>query len=126
MPTNYTRDVFAATLDEAIKASGMNQKDIADALDVTQQTVSKWVNGQTRPQDGDTVAALERLLGFGPGHLAKHMGQVIVLPGGPPPAEEPDILTRVRAARRRGEGSQQDWAEISEIAAREVRKRIQD
>ena len=42
---------------EAIKTSGMSQKQIAEKLNVRQQTISQYVNGQSMPSL-DTFATL--------------------------------------------------------------------
>ena len=53
----------------------MSQRGLADALGVTQASVSQWLLGQTAPRP-ERVAALERVLRMEPSSLARLLGQV--------------------------------------------------
>ena len=46
---------------ELRKASGMNQTDLARAMDVTRQAVSKWENGQSSPDAANLIRLAELL-----------------------------------------------------------------
>ena len=53
----------------------MSQRGLADALGVSQASVSQWLLGQTAPRP-ERVAALERVLRMEPSFLARLLGQV--------------------------------------------------
>ena len=46
---------------ELRKAAGMNQSDLAKAMDVTRQAVSKWENGQSSPDAANLIRLAELL-----------------------------------------------------------------
>ena len=46
----------------ALERRGMTQKQLADAIHVTPQAVSKWVSGETRPTQ-DNVVEIDKILG---------------------------------------------------------------
>ena len=45
------RENFAANLDRLLSVNRMTQRAFADAVDVTEQTVSKWMNLRVFPED---------------------------------------------------------------------------
>ena len=49
-------------LKNALKDVGMTQKELADALHVTPQAVSKWFTGEGRPSQ-DSVIGIYKILG---------------------------------------------------------------
>lgn len=53
---------FAERLAEARKKTGMTQEQLAERLDVSRQTVSKWEAGQAQPEAG-RIAGLADALG---------------------------------------------------------------
>ena len=53
----------------------MSQRGLADALGVSQASVSQWLLGQTAPRP-ERVAALERVLRMESNSLARLLGQV--------------------------------------------------
>lgn len=53
---------------ELRKSKGLSQEDVADKLNVTRQTVSKWETGQSSP-DFDKIAPLCELYGVTPNEL---------------------------------------------------------
>jgi transcriptional regulator with XRE-family HTH domain len=54
---------FKAALD------GHRQQDVADAVGVRQNTVSRWNTGRSLPRDLDTIEAVERACGRPPGFI---------------------------------------------------------
>ena len=56
-------------LKDALERAGMSQKELAEAIHVTPQAVSKWVNGESRPTF-DNVIEINKILGV---DLAKEM-----------------------------------------------------
>lgn len=70
-------------LAEALVAKNWKQADLAKALGIYQQTVSKWVRGETRPRPGD-LGRIEEVLDLRPGSLFLVSGYVeSPLPDGP-------------------------------------------
>lgn len=63
----------------------MSQRGLADALGVSQASVSQWLLGQTAPRP-ERVAALERILRMEPNSLAQLLGQVPYDDGATPPS----------------------------------------
>ena len=48
------------------KAVGMRQQELADALGVSTNIISKWENGLARPSSGDNISKLSEALGVSP------------------------------------------------------------
>lgn len=81
----------------------MSQRGLADALGVSQASVSQWLLGQTAPRP-ERVAALERVLRMEPNSLARLLGQVPYDRAGPPSvsvteAAEADLRLGARERR---------------------------
>ena len=75
MATAEQRRRFGQALQRAREECGLSQRGLADALGVSQASVSQWLLGQTAPRPG-RVAALERVLRMEPNSLARILGQV--------------------------------------------------
>src|SRR5215217_3962318 len=73
--TAEQRRRFGQALQRAREECGLSQRGLADALGVSQASVSQWLLGQTAPRP-DRVAALERVLRMEPSSLARLLGQV--------------------------------------------------
>ena len=48
----------------------IGRQDVIDALDMTDATISRWINGKRMPRSGD-LRKLEQLLNLEPGGLYK-------------------------------------------------------
>ena len=75
MATAEQRRRFGQALQRAREECGLSQRGLADALRVSQASVSQWLLGQTAPRP-ERVAALERVLRMEPNALAQLLGQV--------------------------------------------------
>ena len=75
MATAEQRRRFGQALQRAREECGLSQRGLADALGVSQASVSQWLLGQTAPRP-ERVAALERVLRMEPSSLARLLGQV--------------------------------------------------
>ena len=75
MATAEQRRRFGQALQRAREECGLSQRGLADALGVSQASVSQWLLGQTAPRP-ERVAALERVLRMEPSFLARLLGQV--------------------------------------------------
>jgi|Tabmets5t2r1_1033131.scaffolds.fasta_scaffold04644_4 transcriptional regulator with XRE-family HTH domain len=73
--TAEQRRRFGRALQRAREDCGLSQRGLADALGVSQASVSQWLLGQTAPRP-ERVAALERVLRMEPSSLARLLGQV--------------------------------------------------
>jgi transcriptional regulator with XRE-family HTH domain len=73
--TAEQRRRFGQALQRAREECGLSQRGLADALGVSQASVSQWLLGQTAPRP-ERVAALERVLRMEPSSLARLLGQV--------------------------------------------------
>jgi transcriptional regulator with XRE-family HTH domain len=73
--TAEQRRRFGQALQRAREECGLSQRGLADALGVSQASVSQWLLGQTAPRP-ERVAALERVLRMEPSSLALLLGQV--------------------------------------------------
>jgi transcriptional regulator with XRE-family HTH domain len=73
--TAEQRRRFGQALQRAREECGLSQRGLADALGVSQASVSQWLMGQTAPRP-ERVAALERVLRMEPSSLARLLGQV--------------------------------------------------
>jgi transcriptional regulator with XRE-family HTH domain len=73
--TAEQRRRFGQALQRAREECGLSQRGLADALGVSQASVSQWLLGQTAPRP-ERVAALERVLRMEPNSLAQLLGQV--------------------------------------------------
>jgi transcriptional regulator with XRE-family HTH domain len=73
--TAEQRRRFGQALQRAREECGLSQRGLADALGVSQASVSQWLLGQTAPRP-EHVAALERVLRMEPSSLARPLGQV--------------------------------------------------
>ena len=70
---------FGRLLNDAMKARGMKQEDLAGMLGTTQSSVSGWINGKYEPA-AETVFTVERCLGVEPGALSRPLGYLPVDP----------------------------------------------
>ena len=75
MATAEQRRRFGQALQRAREECGLSQRGLADALGVSQASVSQWLLGQTAPRP-ERVAALEGILRMEPSSLARLLGQV--------------------------------------------------
>jgi transcriptional regulator with XRE-family HTH domain len=73
--TAEQRRRFGQALQRAREECGLSQRGLADALGVSQASVSQWLLGQTAPRP-ERTAALERVLRMEPSSLAQLLGQV--------------------------------------------------
>jgi transcriptional regulator with XRE-family HTH domain len=73
--TAEQRRRFGQALQRARQECGLSQRGLADALGVSQASVSQWLLGQTAPRP-ERVPALERVLRMEPNSLARLLGQV--------------------------------------------------
>ena len=73
--TAEQRRRFGQALQRAREECGLSQRGLADALGVSQASVSQWLLGQTAPRP-ERVAALERVLRMERNSLAQLLGQV--------------------------------------------------
>jgi transcriptional regulator with XRE-family HTH domain len=73
--TAEQRRRFAQALQRAREECGLSQQQIAQALGVSQASVSQWLLGQTAPRP-DRVAELERVLRVEPEAFAGLLGHV--------------------------------------------------
>jgi transcriptional regulator with XRE-family HTH domain len=73
--TAEQRRRFGQALQRAREECRLSQRGLADALGVSQASVSQWLLGQTAPRP-ERVAALERVLRMEPDSLAQLLGQV--------------------------------------------------
>jgi transcriptional regulator with XRE-family HTH domain len=64
--------------------AGLGQLDLADAVHVSQQTVSKWLKGKAKPK-ASRLPAIEHALHVKPGALLQHLPE----PGGQEMAKRP-------------------------------------
>ena len=68
------QEIIRRSLGEALKAhrqqSGMTQEDVAEALGVSRQAVSKWETGVAEPSTSNLLA-LAKLYGVDPGELLR-------------------------------------------------------
>ena len=83
--TAEQRRRFGQALQRAREECGLSQRGLADALGVSQASVSQWLLGQTAPRP-ERTAALERVLRMEPNVLAQLLGQVPYSPGAAPPS----------------------------------------
>jgi transcriptional regulator with XRE-family HTH domain len=73
--TAEQRQRFGQALQRAREECGLSQRGLADALGVSQASVSQWLLGQIAPRP-ERVTALERVLRMEPNSLAQLLGQV--------------------------------------------------
>jgi transcriptional regulator with XRE-family HTH domain len=73
--TAEQRQRFGQALQRAREECGLSQRGLADAVGVSQASVSQWLLGQTAPRP-ERVAALERAVRMEPNSLARLLGQV--------------------------------------------------
>ncbi len=88
------KELFSRRLKAAIAAKGLNQREVARALGITQQSVNAWCSASARSSypRGERMEALAKLLGVGVDHFFK--------PGLPEPA--PNRLQEALATWARG------------------------
>lgn len=85
---------FAENLRALLKTNGLSQKTVASAVDVSQQTLTNWVNGKSVPKSQGIIEALcavlhtdqQGLFGYSDGYASaeRALGHPIV--GSPSPA----------------------------------------
>ncbi len=68
---------FGQALADALEARGWTQRELADALGITQSAISAWKYGNAEPAPL-TVFRIERALGVKPGSLSMNLGFVPV------------------------------------------------
>ena len=73
--TAEQRRRFGQALQRAREECGLSQRGLADALGVSQASVSQWLLGQTAPRP-ERTGALEHVLRMEPNSLAQLLGQV--------------------------------------------------
>jgi transcriptional regulator with XRE-family HTH domain len=83
--TAEQRRRFGQALQRAREECGLSQRGLADALGVSQASVSQWLLGQTAPRS-ERTAAVERVLRMEPNSLAQLLGQVPYDDGAAPPS----------------------------------------
>lgn len=76
--------MFKDELQTAMETAGIEQLDLAEAVHVSQQTVSKWLRGKNKPRP-ERVTAIEKALNVPRGSLLMHLPE----PGGAEMAERP-------------------------------------
>jgi len=64
---------FGEALAEALGACSWTQRELADALGITQSAISAWKYGNAEPSPV-TVFRIEQVLGIEPGTLSIHLG----------------------------------------------------
>jgi transcriptional regulator with XRE-family HTH domain len=107
--TTEQRQRFAEALRRARADCGLSQRDLGDALDVSQGSVSQWLTGKAAPKP-ERLAELERVLRLPPDTLARHLGYV--------PSDQSErtpVMTVVEAAEadpRLGEREQRILAAV--------------
>lgn len=74
--SGYKDSVLHRTLAEAFHRSGLKQQELADRLEVKQQTVSGWVNGTARPAT-ERFPEIEQVLGLDEGTLYATLTQTV-------------------------------------------------
>lgn len=77
---DYKGSVLHITLARAFEHSPLNQREVAEALGITQQTVSDWLNGKARPSP-ERFPRIEELLGLEDGALYATLTQSVDLQG---------------------------------------------
>ena len=83
--------IFADKLIQLRKKSGWSQEELAEQMNVSRQSVSKWEGAQTIP-DLEKIVRLSELFGVSTDYLLKdEMGSADVAE----PAEEPSTMRRV-------------------------------
>lgn len=68
------RRAFAVALDVIAQEEGVSQAELARRLGMAQQTISKYIAGESPPENPDTVFEMEAKLGLPPGYLSHHLG----------------------------------------------------
>lgn len=88
--TTQARPPLAELLRDQMRLLGLSQADVATRVGVRQQTVSKWLTGETQPRV-KLLPALADTLGLEPTHLSTALV---------PPRVEPDLeeVSEVRVA----------------------------
>lgn len=66
---------FGDALADALSRLGWAQRTLADALGMSQSTISHWKAGTSEPPPR-TVFAIEKTLNLPPGELSRHLGYV--------------------------------------------------
>ncbi|MCU1453100.1 MAG: helix-turn-helix protein [Acidimicrobiales bacterium] len=66
------RSRFGAHLEDLLVRHGLVQADLAKRVGVSQQTVSKWITGETLPRP-KLVPLLEEAIGVEPGELGRFL-----------------------------------------------------
>jgi transcriptional regulator with XRE-family HTH domain len=101
--TAEQRKVFGQALQRARQDCGLSQRDLADALGVSQASVSQWLLGQSAPKP-ERVGALERALRLKPNTLARLLGYLP--PGGDDDQRVMTVAEAAEADPRLGEREQ--------------------
>lgn len=92
------RENFAANLDRLLSANRMTQRAFAEAVGVTEQTVSKWMNLRVFPEDKQ-IDRIAKVLGVTYEELVRDPGTKLAK--GLVPAKDIDTVLR-EFARIRG------------------------
>lgn len=93
----------------------MEQTDVAERVGVTQQTVSKWENGESVPK-GRNVLPLANALGVNQNDLTARLLQEHNAGG--PTAEALELDVRVAELEQEVAGLKTEWAEVRQAFRR--------
>lgn len=102
------REAFGRALIQARQKRDMNQEELADALAVSQGSVSNWEHGKNLPNDPIDIFEIEQAVDVPPGFLSQHLGFApLNLRRDPPPDVEAAIaanplLTKIEKAALAG------------------------
>lgn len=106
---------FARAIAE-LEARGMDRRAIADALDVRQSTVSRWVNGE-RSVPVEKMPEVDQLCGQPLGHVLRLAGYV---------KNGVDLVAAIEAAPELGDPEREDLLVIYEVFRKRSARRATD
>jgi transcriptional regulator with XRE-family HTH domain len=90
LTSSYNRNVLGETIARRLDEMGLTQAGLAKQLDVYQQTVSKWIRGETVPRPS-AVRKMEDALGYSRGALLS----LVLDPDGDGPTGSPAALSGI-------------------------------